>query len=79
MIPMPLNLKFTGASRCTTIATAIVESYKEVGFHVPLVVRLEGTEVKEGRKILDESDVDIITADDLTDAAQKVVQAAGGA
>jgi succinyl-CoA synthetase beta subunit len=70
---------FGGIMQCTTIATAIVESYKEVGFHVPLVVRLEGTEVKEGRKILDESDVDIITADDLTDAAQKVVQAAGGA
>ncbi len=70
---------FGGIMQCTTIATAIVESYKEVGFHVPLVVRLEGTEVKEGRKILDESDVDIITANDLTDAAQKVVQAAGGA
>jgi len=70
---------FGGIMQCTTIATAIVESSKQVGFQVPLVVRLEGTEVKEGRKILDESDVDIITADDLTDAAQKVVQAAGRA
>ena len=63
--------------RCTTIANAIVEAYKQVGFNVPLVVRLEGTEVEEGRKILAESDVDIIGATDLTDAAKKVVAAAG--
>ena len=68
---------FGGIMRCTTIATAVLEAYKQVGFHVPLVVRLEGTEVKEGRKILSESDVDIITAEDLTDAANKVVKAAG--
>jgi succinyl-CoA synthetase beta subunit len=63
--------------RCTTIANALLEAYKTVGFNVPLVVRLEGTEVKEGRKLLAESGVDIITADDLTDAAKKVVAAAG--
>ena len=67
---------FGGIMRCTTIATALLEAYKTVGFNVPLVVRLEGTEVKEGRKILDEGNMDIITADDLTDAAQKVVAAA---
>ena len=66
---------FGGIMRCTTIANAVLEAYKQVGFNVPLVVRLEGTEVEEGRKILAESDVDIITADDLTDAANKVVAA----
>jgi succinyl-CoA synthetase beta subunit len=68
---------FGGIMRCSTIATAIVTAYKEVGFNVPLVVRLEGTEVEQGRKILAESDVDIISARDLTDAANKVVKAAG--
>jgi succinyl-CoA synthetase beta subunit len=69
---------FGGIMRCTTIASAIVEAYKTVGFNVPLVVRLEGTEVDEGKKILAESDVDIITADGLTDAAKKVVAAVEG-
>jgi len=67
---------FGGIMQCTTIANAILAAYKQVGFNVPLVVRLEGTEVKEGRKILAESDVDIIAAEDLTDAANKVVAAA---
>ncbi|MEC9189378.1 MAG: ADP-forming succinate--CoA ligase subunit beta, partial [Planctomycetota bacterium] len=66
---------FGGIMQCTTIANALVEAYKTVGFNVPLVVRLEGTEVEEGRKIIAESDVDIITADGLTDAAKKVVAA----
>jgi len=67
---------FGGIMRCTIIATALIEAYKTVGFSVPLVVRLEGTEVEEGKRILAESDVDIITADGLTDAAKKVVAAA---
>jgi succinyl-CoA synthetase beta subunit len=67
---------FGGIMRCTTIASALVEAYKTVGFNVPLVVRLEGTEVEQGKKILAESGVAIITADDLTDAAKKVVAAA---
>lgn len=66
---------FGGIMQCTTIANAVLEAYKSVGFNVPLVVRLEGTEVEQGRKILAESGVDIITADDLTDAAKKVVAA----
>ncbi|MEN0110537.1 MAG: ADP-forming succinate--CoA ligase subunit beta [Planctomycetota bacterium] len=70
---------FGGIMQCTTIASAVLAAYKEVGFNVPLVVRLEGTEVEEGRKILAESDVDIITADGLTDAARKVVEAATAA
>ena len=59
--------------RCTTIADALVTAYKNIGFNVPLIVRLEGTEVEEGKKILAESDVDIQTAENLTDAAKKVV------
>ena len=70
---------FGGIMRCTTIASALVDAYKTVGFNVPLVVRLEGTEVTEGREILEKSDVDIITATDLTDAAKKVVAAANTA
>jgi len=66
---------FGGIMRCTTIASALVEAYKTVGFNVPLVVRLEGTEVEQGRKIIAESDVDIISAEGLTDAAKKVVAA----
>ncbi len=70
---------FGGIMRCTTIANAIVEAYKQVGFNVPLVVRLEGTEVEEGRKILATSGVAIIGAEGLTDAAKKVVAAAKAA
>ena len=66
---------FGGIMRCTTIATALIEASKTVGFTVPLVVRLEGTEVEEGKKILAESGTAIITANGLTDAAQKVVAA----
>ena len=66
---------FGGIARCTTIASALIEASKVVGFNVPLVVRLEGTEVEEGRKMLAESDVDIISATDITDAAKKIVAA----
>lgn len=66
---------FGGIARCTTIAAAIIEAGKTVGFQVPLVVRLEGTEVEEGRKMLAECDIDIINATDITDAAQKIVAA----
>lgn len=65
---------FGGIMKCSTIAEAIVAAAKSVGFTVPLVVRLEGTEVEEGRRILEESDVDLITASDLGDAAKKVVE-----
>jgi succinyl-CoA synthetase beta subunit len=68
---------FGGIMRCTTIASALVEAYKTVGFDVPLVVRLEGTEVREGKGILADSGVDIIAAEGLTDAARRVVAAAG--
>lgn len=68
---------FGGIARCTTIAAALIEASQTVGFTVPLVVRLEGTEVEEGRKMLAESDVDIISATDITDAAKKIVAAVG--
>ncbi len=64
---------FGGIMKCTTIAEAIVAAATSVGFDVPLVVRLEGTEVDEGRQILENSDVDLINAMDLADAAEKVV------
>ncbi len=67
---------FGGIMQCTTIAEALTTAYKTVGFNVPLVVRLEGTEVEAGRKILAEANLDITTAEDLTDAAKKVVAAA---
>jgi len=67
---------FGGIMQCTTIAKALLEAYEKVGFNVPLVVRLEGTEVEEGRKILADSGVAIINAADLNDAAKKVVAAA---
>ncbi len=67
---------FGGIMRCTTIAEALVSAATTVGFDVPLVVRLEGTEVEEGRRILEQSDIDCIIASDLGDAAQKVVEAA---
>ena len=66
---------FGGIMKCSTIAEAVVAAAKTVGFEVPLVVRLEGTEVEAGRKILEESDVELISATDLDDAAKKVVAA----
>jgi len=68
---------FGGIVRCDLIAEGIVTAVKEVGVSVPVVVRLEGTNVNKGREILAGSGLDIIAADDLTDAATKVVAAAG--
>jgi succinyl-CoA synthetase beta subunit len=67
---------FGGIMKCDTIASAILAAYDEIDFRVPLVVRLEGTNVDAGRKLLDTSGRKIITASGLTDAAQKVVAAA---
>jgi succinyl-CoA synthetase beta subunit len=69
---------FGGIMKCDTIAAAIINAFKEVGFPVPLVVRLEGTNVELGKKMLAESGLPIATADGLTQAAQKVVAAAMG-
>jgi succinyl-CoA synthetase beta subunit len=67
---------FGGIMRCDIIAQAILDAYDEIDFRVPLVVRLEGTNVELGRKLLQDSGRKIITATGLTDAAQKVVAAA---
>ena len=66
---------FGGIMRCDVIAEGIVTAAREVSLHVPLVVRLECTNVDLGKKILAESGLPIITADDLGDAAEKVVNA----
>jgi succinyl-CoA synthetase beta subunit len=67
---------FGGIMRCDTIATGIVEAVKEVGLEVPLVVRLEGTNVELGKEIIRNSDVDVIAADDMKDGATKIVELA---
>ncbi|MEM7027815.1 MAG: ADP-forming succinate--CoA ligase subunit beta [Pseudomonadota bacterium] len=69
---------FGGIVRCDLIAEGIIQAVKEVGVNVPVVVRLEGTNVNEGKKILAESGLTITAADDLTDAAKKAVAAVGG-
>ncbi len=66
---------FGGIVRCDLIAEGIIVAVRDVGVSVPVVVRLEGTNVIRGRQLLAASGLDIITADDLTDAAQKVVAA----
>lgn len=67
---------FGGIAKCDVIASGVVEAVKELGLKVPLVVRLEGTNVEKGKKILADSDVDIIAATSLLDAAEKAVRAA---
>jgi succinyl-CoA synthetase beta subunit len=69
---------FGGIVRCNDIAEGIISAVKEVGVRVPVVVRLEGTNVDKGREILAGSDLDILAANDLTDAAKKVVAAVAG-
>ena len=69
---------FGGIMRCDIIAEGVIAAVKEVGLKVPLVVRLEGTNVKEGKAILNQSGLDVISADDLDDAAQKIVAAVQG-
>jgi len=67
---------FGGIVRCDLIAEGIISAVKEVGVDVPVVVRLEGTNVTRGRELLANSGLDIIAAEDLTDAARKVVASA---
>ncbi len=64
---------FGGIMKCDTIVEALLVAYEKVGFNVPLVVRLEGTNVEKARKMLAESGRPIVTGTDLTDAARKVV------
>jgi succinyl-CoA synthetase beta subunit len=68
---------FGGIMKCDVIVAALLSAYEKVGFNVPLVVRLEGTNVDKAREMLKASGRDIINASDLTDAAQKVVKSLG--
>ena len=69
---------FGGIMKCDVIAEGVIAAVKEVGLKVPLVVRLEGTNVELGKKIINESGLNVISADDLDDAAQKIVKAVKG-
>lgn len=69
---------FGGIMRCDVIAQGVVQAVKDVGLQVPLVVRLEGTKVEQGKAIINESGLNVIAADDLDDAAQKIVKAVKG-
>ncbi len=66
---------FGGIMRCDVLAQGVVDAAKEIKFKVPLVVRLAGTNFKEGKEILDNSGLEIISANDLSDAAKKIVEA----
>jgi succinyl-CoA synthetase beta subunit len=67
---------FGGILRCDVLAEGVVQAAKEVGLSVPLVVRMEGTNVEKGKQILADSKLDIITAGDMLEGAQKAVAAA---
>ena len=69
---------FGGIMKCDIIAEGVVAAVKDVGLSVPLVVRLEGTNVEQGKKIIRESGLNVLPADDLDDAAQKIVKAVKG-
>jgi succinyl-CoA synthetase beta subunit len=69
---------FGGIMRCDIIAEGVIAAVREVGLKVPLVVRLEGTNVELGREIIRNSGLNVIAADDLSDAAQKIVEAVRG-
>jgi len=70
---------FGGIARCDVLAEGVVAAVKEVGLKVPLVVRLEGTNAELGKKIINESGLDVIAANDLADGAEKIVKAVRGA
>ena len=70
---------FGGIMRCDIIAEGVVAAVKEVGLKVPLVVRLEGTNVDAGKKIIRESGLNVMPANNLADAAEKIVKAVKGA
>jgi succinyl-CoA synthetase beta subunit len=69
---------FGGIMQCDVVAAGVVAAVKDVGLRVPLVVRLEGTNVDKGKEIINTSGLNVISADDLDDAAQKIVKAVKG-
>src|SRR5699024_2182090 len=66
---------FGGIMRCDVIAEGVVEAVRNIGLDIPLVVRLEGTNVDDGKAILNESDFDIIPANTMAEGAQKIIEA----
>ena len=70
---------FGGIMKCDIIAEGVLAAVKEVGLNVPLVVRLQGTNVELGKEILAKSGLNVTPADSLTDAAEKIVNAVKGA
>jgi succinyl-CoA synthetase beta subunit len=68
---------FGGIMRCDTIAEGIISAVREVKLHVPLVVRMKGTNEHLGKQLLERSGLPIIAADDMADAARKIVAAVG--
>ncbi len=69
---------FGGILRCDVLAEGVVQAAQKTGIEVPVVIRMEGTNVEEGRRILDESGLNLITAKDLKDAARKVAEVVAG-
>ena len=69
---------FGGIMKCDTIAKGIIAAVENTGLKVPLVVRLEGTNVMEGKKLIQESGLNLVTADTLEDGAEKAVKAVRG-
>jgi succinyl-CoA synthetase beta subunit len=69
---------FGGIMKCDIIAEGIVAAAKEISLKVPLVVRLEGTNAELGKKIINDSGLNVVSADDLDDAAKKIVAAVKG-
>ena len=76
MVAVLVNI-FGGIVRCDLIAEGVIGAVEEVGVEVPVVVRLEGNNADIGREVLSKSNLNIIAADSLADAAEKVVTAAG--
>ena len=66
---------FGGIMRCDVVAEVVLDAAREINISVPLVVRLEGTNVEEGKRIIEESDLEVISGSDLDDAAQKITKA----
>ena len=69
---------FGGIIHCDMIANGIVEAVKELDFKLPLVVRFQGTNAKEGKNMINNSDLGLISIDDFTEAAKKVVELSKG-
>jgi succinyl-CoA synthetase beta subunit len=69
---------FGGILRCDRLANGVVDAAKKVGIKIPVVIRMEGTNVEQGREILAKSGLNLITAKDVSDAAQKIAQVAKG-